>query len=523
MSHSKAGLSIPRFADVLCLAGLALSVLAGTALAQDDTRVSGSSSPARLAASPAPPQQDAARLPPDQTTHHTLELPGRTLRIAATAGAIRLVSDENVPQADVAFIAYQLEGADRQTRPVAFVFNGGPGNASGWLQVGAVGPWRISIGGDAGVPSASPEPSPNAGTWLDFTDLVFIDPPGAGYSRIVAKGDEARRKFWSVTGDIDTLAEAVHRWLDRNDRIVSPKYIVGESYGGFRAPRLARALQSGLGVGVRGLMLISPLLDAHDESGYADPLGWVDRLPSEVAAARALKGPVSRSGMADVEQYAMTDYLTDMVRGVRDPAAVSRMTERVAALTGLDRAIAARYLGRLDTDVFLHELERSQERVGSLYDATVTRTDPYPRRPLSQYPDPVVESLVAPVTSAMVAIYTGKLNWRPEGLYRLVNQEAFRQWDWGRGMGRPESLSYLQSALALDPRLHVLIAHGLFDLRTPYFATVRMLNQLPDAGTAERVRLDVYPGGHMFYSVDASRAAFREAASALFGEAVPGQ
>jgi carboxypeptidase C (cathepsin A) len=462
--------------------------------------------------------KEPSRLPSDQTTHHVLELPGRTLKFAATAGAIRLSNNDNVAQTDVAFIAYQQEGADWLTRPVTFVFNGGPGMASGWLQAGAVGPWRISIGGDAGVPSASPEPSPNADTWLDFTDLVFVDPPGTGYSRIVAKGDDARRHLWSVNGDIDTLAEVIRRWLDRNDRIVSPKYIVGESYGGFRGPRLARALQSGEGVGVNGMVLISPLLDLHEESGYNNPLGWVDELPSEVASARALKGPVSRADLADVEQYAATEYLTDMLRGIRDAAAVARMTDRVTALTGVDRAVVARGMGRLDTPVFLRELGRKQGRVASVYDATISTTDPFPRAMWSDYPDPVLEAFKAPITSAMVAIYNSKLNWRPEGVYHLANDDAFKQWNWGQGMGRPESLTFLQTALSLDPRLHVLIAHGLFDLRTPYFTTARLLAQMPDAATAARVKLAVYPGGHMFYSEDASRAAFRDAANALFHE-----
>jgi len=485
-------------------ASVILGVLTLSAQAQD-----GPEGPPRHA-------EEAPKLPPEQTTHHVLELPGRTLKFAATAGAIRLNNGENVAQTDVAFVAYQLEGADRRTRPVSFVFNGGPGMASGWLQVGAIGPWRIPIGGADGVPSASPEPMPNAETWLDFTDLVFVDPPGTGYSRILAKGDEARRRLWSVSGDIDALAEAIRRWLDHNDRIVSPKYIVGESYGGFRGPRLARALQSEHGVGVSGLVLISPLLDAHTKSGYNDPLGWVDLLPSEAAAARALKGPVTRAGLADVEQYAATDYLTDVMRGFHDAAAVARLTERVAALTGIDRAIVARAGGRLDGEVFRHELERAAGRVGSVYDATVTRGDPFPRQPSSELPDPVLEGLKAPITGAMVAIYTDRLNWRPDGVYLLANDDVARQWNWGRGMGRPESLRDLQTALALDPRLHVLIAHGLFDLATPYFTTVRQLNQLPDAASAERVRLVVYPGGHMFYSDDASRAAFRDAAGALF-------
>ncbi len=466
-------------------------------------------------APPIPPR-NRPKLPPEQASHHVLELPGRTLKFTATAGAIRLSNDANEPQADVAFIAYQLEGADRLARPVTFAFNGGPGMASGWLQAGAIGPWRIAIGGANGVPSGSPQPQPNAETWLDFTDLVFVDPPGTGYSRILGKGDAARRRLWSVEGDIDTLAEAVRRWLDHAGRIVSPKYILGESYGGFRGPRLVRALQSDHGVGVTGLVLISPLLDVHVMGGYNDPFGWADLLPSEVAASRALHGPVARADLADVEQYADTDYLTDMLRGVHDAAAVQRMTERVAALTGIDRAIVAHGDGRLDDDVFRHELERAQGRVSSMYDATVTSSDPFPRRPLSEYFDPVLDALKAPVTSAMVAIYTEQLNWQPDGVYRLANDDAFKQWNWGRSMGRPESLSYLQSALSLDPRLHVLIAHGLFDMVTPYFTTVRELNQLPDAGSTDRVKLAVYPGGHMFYSEDASRAAFREAARALY-------
>jgi carboxypeptidase C (cathepsin A) len=493
---------------LLVVIGSVLYLQSGPSQAQD-----------RTPPSPGPAHTDAARetprVPADQNTHHVLELAGRTLKFMATAGAIRLGDDDGAPQADVAFVAYQIEGADRRTRPVTFVFNGGPGMASGWLQTGAVGPWRISFAGAAGVPSASPEPLANADTWLDFTDLVFVDPPGTGYSRILAKGDEARRRLWSVTGDVDALAEVVRRWLDRNDRIVSPKYLLGESYGGFRGPRLARALQGDHGVGISGMVLLSPLLDVHGESGYNDPLAWVDLLPSEVAAARALKGPVSRADLADVEQYAATDFLTDMMRGFHDAAAVARLTERVTALTGIDRAVVARGGGRLDGYVFLRELERARGRVNSVYDATVSDTDPHPRDPVSEYADPVLDALRAPVTGAMVAIYGDQLNWRPDGVYQLENDEAFRRWNWGQGLGRPESLSYLQSALALDPRLRVLIAQGLFDLRTPYFGTVRMLRQLPDAASAERVRLVVYPGGHMFYSADGPRAALREAVRAL--------
>ena len=278
-------------------------------------------------------QAEARRLPADSTTHHALDLPGRTLHVAATAGAIRLTDDKDAPRTDIAFIAFQLEGTDRARRPVTFVFNGGPGFASGWLNVGAVGPWRIPLGGDATVPSASPEPIANAETWLDFTDLVFIDPAGTGYSRVLATNEDARRRLWSVDGDIEYLAETIRRWLDRFDRNVSPKYLLGESYGGFRVPRLARELASSQGTGVSGIVLVSPALDFGGRSSAFDPFSYLTRLPSMAATARAAHGGVTRAQLADVEHYAATDFLLDVTRGERDADAIARRSARVAELT----------------------------------------------------------------------------------------------------------------------------------------------------------------------------------------------
>ncbi len=482
-------------------------LLAGTAAAQPSPHAKPN------VASVAPGEATPPIFPPGVTTHHTVQTTGRTLHFAATADTIRLTDASGRPLAELATIAYQEEGTDPAKRPVTFVFNGGPGMASGWLQVGAVGPWRIALGGGGGFPSASPVLLTNADSWLDCTDLVFIDPPGTGYSW--ASGD-AERRFWSVTGDVNALAEAIRRWLDRNDRNVSPKYILGESYGGFRAPRLARVLQSEFGVGVSGMVMISPLLDLHMESESYDPFRWVDRLPSEVAAARALHGPVTRASVADAERYAATDYITDLLRGEDDGAAIARVSERVAALTGLDPALVRHLHGRLDPDVFVRELDRGRHRVASQYDATITRGDPDPHRTLSFYPDPVLDGLKAPITSAMMAIYTNKLHWRPDAMYRLSDAAAFAQWDWGRGMGRAESISAMQSALSLDPALSILIAHGLFDLRTPYFASVRILRALPEVAPPGRARLVVYPGGHMFYLQDASRRALHDDAKAMF-------
>jgi carboxypeptidase C (cathepsin A) len=456
-----------------------------------------------------------AELPAEVTTHQVLELAGRSLRFSATAGAIRLRDGHDSPLTDIAFIAYQLEDTAVESRPVTFVFNGGPGMASAWLQMGAVGPWRVRLDPHTDGPSASPDPVANAETWLDFTDLVFLDPPGTGYSRIVTTDGEQRRRLWSVGGDIDVLAAAIRRWLDKSGRIVSPKYILGESYGGFRGPRLVRKLQADDGVGVSGLVLLSPLLDSHDQSGFADPMSWVDLLPSEVAAVRARRGPVVRSDVADVEAYARGEYVTDILRGEHDPAATDRLTERVVALTGFDPALVRRMRGRLDASLFQQFV--STGRVASVYDATVTRVDPTPRQLSSEFPDPILGGFQAPVTGAMMAVYTQKLNWHPDSVYHLASDSAFEEWDWGRGLGRPESLTALQTARSLDPHLRVLVAHGLFDLRTPYFGTARLLDMLPEMDGAAPVALRVYPGGHMFYFDDASRAALHSDVEATLG------
>ena len=178
----------------------------------------------RRRASTTPSAAEQHRLPPDSTTKQTLALPGRTLTFTATAGSIRLFDDKGEPQADIAYTSYQLDGADRGTRPVTFLFNGGPGASSAWLQFGDAGPWRLSITGDGAVSSASPELVPNAETWLDFTDLVFIDPVGTGYSRFVASGEDVRKRFFSVDGDVSSIALVIRRWLEKYDRLLSPKY-----------------------------------------------------------------------------------------------------------------------------------------------------------------------------------------------------------------------------------------------------------------------------------------------------------
>jgi carboxypeptidase C (cathepsin A) len=468
------------------------------------------------------PAPDGRRLPVESVTHHKLELPGRTLPFSATLGTVQLFDGEGGPLlAEVAVMAFQREDVDAATRPVAFLFNGGPGAASGYLNVGAVGPWRVPM--QAPRPSDTPVATPNADTWLDFADLVFIDPVGTGYSWTTARGDDARRRFWSVDGDVAALSTVVRKWIERQGRQASPKILVGESYGGFRVPKVARALQTEQGVGVAGLVMLSPVLDfSWRFEDRHTPMRWVSELPSMAAAQRDVPGKQAAvpPELADVEAYAAGDYMLDLLRGVADPAVLDRMAGRVAELTGLDRTLVRRLGARVDANTFLRERERGQGQVGSAYDATVTGPDPEPFAAVSRPDDPILVAVEPVLSGAMTDLYR-KLGWRIDRPYRLLSREVGNSWQWGGRRMSPQAVDDLREALALDTRMRAIVAHGASDLVTPYFENKLILRQLPDFAP-DRLGLRVYGGGHMFYSRDASRQAFRSDVEALVKAVVPG-
>jgi carboxypeptidase C (cathepsin A) len=474
-----------------------------------------------------PPQPRKApegrRLPPDATTEHSIDLPnGQTLKFTATAGSLALVDEEGKLQSEIAFIAYTKAGKpeDAAARPVTFGVNGGPGAASAYLNIGAIGPWRLPTDGPSISPSQTIALQPNPTTWLDFTDLVFIDPVGTGYSR-AADGDG--KKYWSVDADASVLSAAIARYLRQNDRLASPKFFVGESYGGFRGPLIAQKLQQDVGVGLSGLVLLSPVLDfGWLQPTRTTPWGFVTKLPSFAAAALERAGTTpSRDLMKEVEAYASGAFLTDLLKGPADREAVARLAERVSALTGLDPETVRRQAGRLTTHSYQREIGRDAGRVLSAYDTGVTGWDPDPTAPQSSFEDPVLDALQAPLTTAMVQLYQTRLNWRVENMrYELLNGAVNRGWNWGSGRSAPEAMGALKDVLALDGRMRVLVAHGFTDLVTPYFTSKMLLDQMPVYGSADRLKLSVYPGGHMFYTRPDSRNAFHDDAADLFARAL---
>jgi carboxypeptidase C (cathepsin A) len=237
-----------------------------------------------------------------------------------------------------------------------------------------------------------------------------------------------------------------------------------------------------------------------------------------VAAVRARKGPVTRGDLADVEAYAAGDYLVDVLRGAADPQAVARRIARVAALTGLDPALLQARRGQVNNFEFSQTLERDAGRVTSLYDLTVSKPDAFPGQPFGTNPDAMTDALRGPMASAMADIYDRKLNWRSDAVYEIDNRRVARQWDFGNRANDAQSFGALRTDLAADPGLHVVVAHGMFDLVTPYFRSKAMLDVMESGAGGDRLRLMVLPGGHMFYSRDESRAALRDAVRAMIAK-----
>lgn len=457
---------------------------------------------------------DDNHLPADIAISHALAVPGRCLRFQSIAGSVKLDDDKGALQAEIGFVAYLLDGADAAKRPITFAINGGPGSGSAWLQLGALGPWRLPMQGLS--PTSAPTLVDNAETWLDFTDIVFIDPPGTGYSRLRGSVEDGRKAFWSVDGDIKGLGAVIRKWLTANGRLVSPKFIVGESYGGFRGPLLAKRLATDEGVGINGLVLISPVLDFDGFSpGPANPFPFLTRLPSYAAALREKKGAVSVVDLADVEAYATGEFLQDYFKGPRDAAAVERRARRVGELIGIDATRVKRLGGEVGEWDFVSEFEPDQGKALAFYDASIDYFTPFPERRHGDTLDAVLPGFVPAFTSAIETLYRQKLGWRIDDRYELLNESVSEGWNWGKRLSPPNATDALRQMLALDPRFRVLVSHGLTDLQTPYFASKLQLARIPDYGPPGRLTLSVHPGGHMHYSRDESRKALREEARKL--------
>lgn len=461
---------------------------------------------------------DAMKLPPlpeDKTIRQSATVGGRAVAYDATVGKITVRDDKGKPIGEVVYTAYVAPGRDA-SRPVTFAFNGGPGASSVYLNMGAIGPKRVQFGAQGDAPSDAPIARDNPNSWIDFTDLVFIDPVGTGFSRSLVDEEKTKKAFYANDPDIKYLSKVVYDWLVKAGRLRSPKYLVGESYGGYRVPRIAYELQSQIGVGVNGIVMVSPYLDPASGDGATalSPLPWMIDLPSMAAANLERKGQLTPAAMAEVEAYTRGQFASDLLKGRSDPQATARIVTRVTELTGLDPTLVRNLGGRIDSRTYLREVHRTDGRIGSVYDSNVTAFDPFPWSPRQQSNDPILDALIAPTTSAMVDFVTREVGWKTDARYNALSYAVNAAWDRGKPDDSP--VTDLRKAIANDPKMAVMIAHGWDDLSCPFFASRLIVDQMPDFGAADRVKLDVYPGGHMFYSRSDSGAAFKRDARAMY-------
>jgi carboxypeptidase C (cathepsin A) len=503
-----------RFHRITLLALLSsLAIQAPAVMAQDDkpsTETKGKATDAKT--------DDLLKLPPlpaDKTVPQTVRINGKVISYRATIGKIAVRNEKGETIGEVVYTAYTVPGADPR-RPVTFAINGGPGASSVYLNMGAIGPKHVQFGTQGDAPSDAPIATDNPNSWLDFTDLVFIDPIGTGFSRSLVDADKTKKAFYANDPDIHYLSRIIYDWLVKEGRLRSPKYIIGESYGGYRAPRIAYELQSQIGVGVSGMVMVSPYLDpaSGDDATALSPLPWMIDLPSMAAANLERKGQLTPEAMAQVEAYTRGAFASDLLKGRSDPQATDRIVARVTELTGLDPALVQRLGGRIDSDTFLREVHRADGTIGSVYDSNVTAFDPFPWSARRQAADPILDALIAPTTSAMVDFVTREVGWKTDERYNALSYAVGRAWDNGKPKDTP--VSDLRRAIANDPKMRVMIAHGWDDLSCPFFASRLIVDQMPAFGQAERVKLAVYPGGHMFYSRRDSGAAFKRDAEALY-------
>ena len=477
------------------------------------------------AAGDKPPTADQSAaghdLPARAETHHTITLAGHPLDYRAVAETIGLTTLKGQPAASVYTISYLADSPAAAARPVAFVFNGGPGAASVFLHLGALGPRLLDTPASGAMPAPPVRLIDNPDTWLAFADLVFVDPVGTGFSRGEGKEDNPDKPYWNLRADLNALGAVIRRWLTRHERWQAPVFLVGESYGGLRAAALAENLEHEVGVTISGLVLVSPALDvALLHPDISNPLAPAFLLPSYAAVAAAFREQPPAAAAAAAERFALSDYLLGLagLHGIPPPG--DPFVARLAGTIGLPDEIVRRARGRVPSQIFTRELRRPQGEILSAYDATVARaTGADPAE--DHAGDPVLDPAVAAYTAAFDSYAPEALGYRTEQPYRVLSRQVSSQWDWdgargGEG-GLGLALSSLEAVLLAHPETRLLVVNGRYDLVTPYLASRWLLDQLAlPASVRQRIRRRVYEGGHMMYTRPQSRAALAADAAEIF-------
>jgi carboxypeptidase C (cathepsin A) len=459
----------------------------------------------------AKPADQAAPKEESSATDHSIRIGGQAINYKATASTTLLKDDKGEPTASIFSIAYtRSDSKDMSQRPIAFVYNGGPGSSSVWLHMGAFGPRRIVTAEAVPTPPPPYKIADNSGCLLDKADLVFIDPVGTGFSRAVGKA--TNKDFWGVDQDVHSLAQFITTYVARNNRWNSPKFLIGESYGTFRSVALGNYLQEHESMHINGIVLISSVLDAGTLSFSAgNDMTYIFYLPSYAATAWVHNVLSPRPDdlnafLTEARQFASTEYAAALMKGSHlSDNERADIAKKLAHFTGLSEDYIIKAELRVTLGQFRAELQRGHGLTIGRYDSRFTGPT-YDLLTEDAESDPSYTAVAGGFAAAINSYLREDLKFSTEKTYNLLNFEVGGNWDWkhaggGGGFpGAPNVEGDLIHALISNPHLQVQVENGFYDMATPFFATEFTMDHLLLPGDLrQNIHLDYYNAGHMMY------------------------
>jgi carboxypeptidase C (cathepsin A) len=458
-------------------------------------------------------------------THHSITVDGKPLNYTATVAQMPLKDAAGDTEAHIFYMAYTLDGvADPSKRPVTFCFNGGPGSASMWVHMGGMGPRSPQLLPTGGMPPPPYQLKDNPDSWLDKTDLVFIDPVGTGYSR--AKTVEIARRMNGVQGDIQSVGEFMRLYIIRNSREVSPLFIAGESYGTFRAAGLAGYLID-RGIAFNGIVLIGTTLNLETIWSRSDDLVYELEFPTYAAdayyhkkVAADLQKKDLKSFLKEAEGFALGEYSTALAKGDDLPAAERKaVIDKLVRYTGLD----AHYLDetnlRWDVSHFARQLLRDKQLTIGRYDGRLTGPSSMNTGETAEF-DPSSTLIMPPFTAMFTSYIRNELGYKSDMFY--YPSGGIQPWDYGVQNGFGDTTSMLRNAMVKNPYMKVMVAAAYFDLATPYYAVEYTFNHMGlNPEMHKNITWDFYQSGHMLYIDSDSHSKLKHDFSEFLAGALP--
>lgn len=458
-------------------------------------------------------------------THHSINIDGKTINYTATVAQMPLKNAAGDTEAHIFYMAYTLDGvSDTSKRPVTFCFNGGPGSASMWVHMGGMGPRSPKLQPNGGMPQPPFQLRDNQDTWLDKTDLVFIDPVGTGYSR--AKSIEIARRMNGVTGDIQSVGEFMRMYVTRNDREASPLFIAGESYGTFRAAGLAGYLID-RGMAFNGIVLIGTTLNLETIWSRSDDLVYELEFPTYAAdayyhkkVAADLQKKDLKSFLKEAETFAMTDYAVALDKGdALTPAERKAVTEKLVRFTGLDPKYVEESNLRWDVSHYTRQLLHNEHETIGRYDGRLAGPSAMNTGETSEY-DPSSTLITPPFTAMFTNYIRTELGYKTDMFY--YPSGGVQPWDYGVQNGFGDTTSMLRNAMVKNPYMKVMVAAGYFDLATPYYAVEHTFNHMGlSPEMHKQITWDFYQSGHMLYIDSDSHARLKHDFSDFIQSCLP--